>query len=262
MVRIMNSTTVPREKVALVTGAASGIGRATVSFLLNEGWCVWAADLREINVAENWPEFADKGRLYSGQVDVTNEDSVAALMELISNSNDGQLDGLVNSAGIVVVGKFEELSVADWDNCYRVNLLGSFLMIKHAIPMLRASGRGRVVNLSSMSGKTPNLYTAPYGAAKAGVISLTRSAAVALAPLISVNCVCPGIIDTAMWKQLNHDFKEVGAKIEFESRAADAPIGRPGSPDEVATAIGFLLSEASSFVTGEDLNVSGGMIMF
>lgn len=252
----------PQDKIALVTGAASGIGRATVSLLLRQGWQVWAADLRQFNADETWPEIADKEKLHTAQVDVTSETSVSALMELVSASSGGRLDGLVNSAGIVTVGKFEELTVADWDNCYRVNLLGSFLMIKLAVPLLRSSGRGRVVNISSMSGKTPNLYTAPYGAAKAGVISLTRSAAVALAPSIAVNCVCPGIIDTAMWKQLNHDFKEVGAKIEFESRAADAPIGRPGSPDEIAATIGFLLSEASSFVTGEDLNVSGGMIMF
>lgn len=261
MVAMDESLASPEVRTALVTGAASGIGRATVSRLLEQGWRIWAADLSPIDVEATWPGAGGAERIRTGRLDVSDEASVATLIAAVGEDSPGGLHGLVNSAGIVTVKQFVEHSAADWERCFRVNLLGTYLMIQHSVPLLRASGRGRIVNVSSMSAKAANPFTAPYAASKAGVISLTRSAAGALAPDIAVNCVCPGIIDTVMWEQLTHDFKEAGATLEFRSRAAQAPIGRAGSPTEVADAIIYLLGDAASFITGEDLNVTGGMIM-
>jgi D-sorbitol dehydrogenase (acceptor) len=118
------------------------------------------------------------------------------------------------------------------------------------------------VNFSSTGGKIPNPNTAPYAASKLAVISLTRSAAGELAPEIRVNAVVPGIVDTPMWAQLDREYAARGLPVTMRGRAAGTPLGRPAQPDDVAAAVLFLLSEQARFVTGEDLNVNGGQVMF
>jgi D-sorbitol dehydrogenase (acceptor) len=135
-------------------------------------------------------------------------------------------------------------------------------MIQVVAPHILAAGSGSIVNFSSSGGKLANPFTAPYAASKAAIVSLTRSAALALSPTVRVNSVVPGIIDTPMWKQLDHEFAEKGIPVSFEARATTAPLGRAGKPDDVAAAVLFLLSDEARYVTGEDLNVSGGQVMF
>jgi NAD(P)-dependent dehydrogenase (short-subunit alcohol dehydrogenase family) len=246
-------------QVLAVTGAGSGIGAEVARQLLRGGGRVIAIDVDQEGLerlAEDAPEM-----VRIATCDITDESRVAKVFA-DSVSEFGRLDGLVNAAGIVTTGTFLDYTFDDWDKTFRVNLWGSYVTIKHAVPHLRAAGGGRIVNFSSIGGKLSNPFTAPYAASKAAVISLTRSAASALAPEIRINCVVPGIIDTPMWEQLGRDFESIAAPIDFVARAAQAPLARPGNPDEVAAAVLFLLSDAARFITGEDLNVSGGLVMY
>lgn len=243
-----------------VTGAASGIGFEVASALVRLGAHVFAID----SSAAGLHRLAEHTERTMGitpmECDISNGEGVGAVFARIGRDT-GRLDGLVNAAGIVVTANFLEFEDRDWERTFAVNVLGSYLALKHAAPLLALGGAGRVVNFSSIAGKLPNQFTAPYAASKAAVISLTRSAAVALAPAITVNCVCPGIIDTPMWGQLSRELRDIGAPIDFKRRSEQAPLGRAGTADDVAEVVLFLLSDASRFITGEDVNVSGGLVM-
>jgi NAD(P)-dependent dehydrogenase (short-subunit alcohol dehydrogenase family) len=237
----------------ILTGAASGIGRATLRCLVSRGAQVLASDLCDS------PFDLEEGVRWRS-CDVTDVDSVRSL---VGAAHDwwGCADGLVNSAGVSRSGAFLEWTPQDWDAVLRVNLVGTYLMIQHGAPLLRTSGAGRIVNLASTASFMPGPFMAPYSASKAGVLSLTRSAAAALGPDVSVNAVCPGIIDTPMWSQLNRELQSMDAPLEFSKRAAEAPLRRPGQPREVAEVIAFLLDPAASFVNGAHITVSGGLVM-
>lgn len=246
-----------------MTGAAGGIGLQVALDLAAGGRHVWCLDRDPDGLSRCVDRVREVGTADSLVVDVADEPSVAAAFATIGHACGGRLDGLVNSAGVLVVGRFEGLAPADWERAFRVNVIGSYLTIKHAIPLLRAARPGRVVNLASIAAKIPNEFTAPYNAAKAAVISLTRSAAQALAPDVLVNSVCPGPVGTAMYEQMDAQLDAAAApgELRFAQRSKLAPLGRAGSVAEISAVIGFLLSDASSFITGEDVNVSGGMVM-
>jgi NAD(P)-dependent dehydrogenase (short-subunit alcohol dehydrogenase family) len=246
-------------RVIVVTGAGSGIGAEIARETLSAGAKVVALD-RDTAGLEPLLESAPDSVL-AARVDVTDEDDVSAA--LASGVRQfGKIDGLVNAAGIVVSGPFLEFSYEDWERSFRVNLWGSYLMLRSVVPLLQAAGGGSIVNFSSSGGKLSNPNTAPYAASKLAVISLTRSAAGELAPDIRVNAVVPGIIDTPMWAQLTKEYASRHLDVTMESRAAVTPMVRPGRPDDVAAAVLFLLSDEARFITGEDLNVSGGQVMF
>jgi NAD(P)-dependent dehydrogenase (short-subunit alcohol dehydrogenase family) len=246
------------DKVVAVTGAGGGIGGETARQLIRSGAHVIAVDVNREGLERLRDESRDKVTV--SPCDITDDAAVAAVFADAAKGH-GKLDGLVNAAGVVVTGPFLESTFEDWDRAFRVNVWGSYLTIKHAAPYLEAS-RGRIVNFSSSGGKLANPFTAPYAASKAAIISLTRSAALALSPNVRVNCVVPGIIDTPMWEQLDRDFKAKNIPVSMSSRAAVVPLGRPGYADEVAAAVLFLLSDDSRYITGEDLNISGGQTMF
>lgn len=245
----------------MVTGAASGIGLAVVHRLSAAGHRVWALDhnvdrLDRVLATAGLP---DVERLVC---DVGDEASVGMAFGQVAAKAD-HLDGLVNCAGIIPVAPFEAHSVSDWERCYRVNVIGSYLVLRAALPLLRAGPGASVVNLASMAAKIPGPYTVAYNASKAAVVSLTRSAAVALAPNIRVNAVCPGVVATPMYEAIDARLHELGAPemLRFEARGASAPVGRPASAEEIATVIEFLLGPGAAFVTGEDVNVTGGFVM-
>lgn len=245
----------------VVTGAASGIGAAVCRRLNAAGRHVVALDLD----GDRLDSLADAvdvgpGHFSTTVCDVSHEASVTAMVEWLA-SEAMSVSGLVNAAGVVRVGTFLDFSADDWELTYRVNVIGTYLTIKHLVPMLTAHGAASVVNLSSMGGKLPGTWTMPYAASKAAVISLTRTAAVALAPSIRVNCVCPGIVDTPMWERMDVDLASMGSSSSMQRRAAEAPLGRPAQPEEVASVITFLLSDDAGFITGEDVNISGGLVM-
>jgi len=248
-----------------VTGAAAGIGAQVAVDLAVAGRHVWCLDRDAIGLATTLDRMrAAGGRGDAITLDVTDEPAVARTFATIGERAGGSLGGLVNCAGVIVVGRLETFQVADWERVFAVNVIGSWLTIKHALPLLRAAAPGRVVNLASIGAKLPTAWTAPYNASKAAIVSLTRSAALSLAPDVLVNCVCPGPVGTEMYDAIDARLDELGAPTElrFLERSRANPLGRAGTLAEVSAAICFLLSDAAGFITGEDLNVSGGMVMF
>lgn len=250
--------------VALITGAAGDIGAATARRLAREGARAVLADLDGDAAEALAHELSASGAdARAVALDVTDEDSVARAVAA-AGSITGALDVLVNAAGVVAVEAFEETSREAWLRIYEVNVYGSYLCLKHALPFLRAApGQARVVNVASGAAKRPGPLIAPYACSKAAVVSLTRSAAAALAPGVRVNCVSPGVVEGAMWDQLEARLEELGAPpaSRFAERVASLPLARAGSPDEIAEVIAFLGSPASSYVVGQDINVDGGQSM-
>jgi NAD(P)-dependent dehydrogenase (short-subunit alcohol dehydrogenase family) len=245
-------------KVALVTGAASGLGAETARRLAREGAAVMLSDLSigdgEAVTAEI---IAAGGRAVFIAHDVTSEDDWTAAVTA-TTTRLGRLDILVNNAGIV--GNQLELmthSLADWRRILAVNLDGVFLGMRAVGPVMAGQGGGSIINLSSIMGKVAMPNVTAYAASKGGVLMLTKAAAVEWAPLgIRVNSVHPGFIDTPMVANALHA-AENGNEMRSAIIAAH-PLGRLGVPREIADAIVFLASDEASFMTGAELVVDGG----
>lgn len=245
-------------KVALVTGAASGLGAETARRLAREGAAVMLSDLSigdgEAVTAEI---IAAGGRAVFIAHDVTSEDDWTAAVTATTTSL-GRLDILVNNAGIV--GNQLELmshSLADWRRILAVNLDGVFLGMRAVGPVMAGQGGGSIINLSSIMGKVAMPNVTAYAASKGGVLMLTKAAAVEWAPLgIRVNSVHPGFIDTPMVANALHA-AENGNEMRSAIIAAH-PLGRLGVPREIADAVVFLASDEASFMTGAELVVDGG----
>jgi len=251
-------------RTALVTGGGSGIGAATARALAADGFAVWLADLQPDTAEAVAAGIRESGgEATSVAADVTDAGSIAAAVETAVGP-DGALDVLVTCAGIVVVVPFAEATAEIWERLYRVNVVGTYLTLQAALPALRrAATPPRVLMLASGAGKMPGVFTAPYNASKAAVINLARSAALALAPDILVNSVCPGVIDTPMWREgLEPRLQAAGAgpAATYEARTASLPLKRGGTADEVAALIAALAGPAGDYVVGADVNVNGGMI--
>ena len=246
-------------KVAVVTGAASGIGRATALLFAQEGASVVLAD-----VAARGEEVAGEIRRRGGKAlfrrtDVSVEEEVARLVETAEREFGG-LNTLFNNAGIEQpVTPSEEVTADLFDKIIGVNLKGTFFGCKYAIPALRRSGGGTMVNNSSVSAFANVGGNISYAASKGAVMSLTRVLALELAhDNIRVNAVCPGVIDTAM-NQRNLE-KSVDKKSVQQRWKEVTPLGRMGTPEEVARTVLYLASEMSSFTTGVGLLIDGGRV--
>jgi NAD(P)-dependent dehydrogenase (short-subunit alcohol dehydrogenase family) len=243
-------------RVVLVTGAASGIGRATAGQLAGMGARVLASDIDADAGEAAAAALRDAGgdvRFAAG--DIADDDTAARLVAAAIDGF-GQLDGAANCAGVGGGhASTHEYPVAAWDRIVGVNLRGTWLALRAEVPALLGGG-GAIVNVASTLGLRGSPNASPYSASKHGVIGLTRTAAIEYAPHgIRVNAVCPGAIDTPMMDETFARFP--GFR---EMLVGFVPVGRMGTADEVASAIVWLLSDAASFVTGETLTVEGGLL--
>ena len=246
-----------RGKVALVTGGASGIGRATALLFAREGAAVSVVDVDQANgqaVVQALVE--DGGRAIFLRCDVTQtEDCQRAVQRTVSEL--GGLDVLFNNAGIIRRASVLETSEAEWDRVMAVNVKSVFLLSKYAIPVMVQAGGGVIVNTASGWGLVGGRKAAAYCASKGAVVLLTKAMALDHGEQnIRVNCICPGDTDTSM---LRGEAQQLGEPCgRFLAQAAQRPLRRIGRPEEIAQAALYLASDASSFVTGAALVVDGG----
>jgi NAD(P)-dependent dehydrogenase (short-subunit alcohol dehydrogenase family) len=245
-----------RGKVALVTGGASGIGRAAARALAREGAAVVVGDINEAGGEETIRPIKEAGgQALFAHVDVSNAAEVEALVA-VAISAFGGLDCAFNNAGIGgVLSRVPDKTEDEWDAVFNVNLKGVWLCMKYEIPAMLARGGGAIVNMASLAGLNGFAYGSAYAAAKHGVVGLTKSAALEYARQnIRVNAVCPSYIDTPM----------VSSMIEAAPRMAEtartlSPMRRLGEPDEIADAVVWLCSDKASFITGHALPLDGGV---
>jgi NAD(P)-dependent dehydrogenase (short-subunit alcohol dehydrogenase family) len=253
--------TAPRK--ALVTGGASGLGYGVAEALLSSGADVLIGDIDEAALARARSALSSP-RLRAAALDVTRRESVEAAVGL-ARREFGGLDTLVNCAGVFAFLSLDEMTEKDWDRILAVNLKGVYLCCKAAAPLLSESGRGRIVNLSSDAGKKGFPLISAYCASKFAVIGFSKAIAGELAPCgVTVNCVCPtGVTATGMGQQILRWLSEESGRPAGEILAAreqSVPVGRMGDVADVVNAVMFFLSDASGFITGETLNVDGGVL--
>lgn len=236
-------------KVALVTGAARGIGLAVATAFVREGATVVIADLNGAGAAEAAARLGAEAMPVA--VDVADPDSVAAMMATILAAH-GRVDILVNNAGIGANTPFLETSLADWNRIIGVNLTGAFMVAQACAREMVRTGGGKVINIASLSGQRGGNGRAAYGSAKAGLELLTKVMAVELAQAnINVNNIAPGAIETEIAKAM-HD------RATRAAYAARIPMTRYGTPEEIADAAVFLCSDEARYIHGHTLNVDGG----
>jgi NAD(P)-dependent dehydrogenase (short-subunit alcohol dehydrogenase family) len=238
-------------KVALVTGAARGIGLSTAKRFLAEGWQVALLDIEGELLREAVASLAFPDRTLAVQCDVSDSAAVNAAIAAVA-ARFGRLDALVNNAGIAVFGPALETSETDWNRILAVNLTGPFLCTRAAAPLMREHGGGAIVNITSISSLRASTLRVAYGTSKAALAHLTKQLAVELALLgIRVNAVAPGPVETAMAKAVHTP--------EIRADYHDAiPLHRYGHEEELAEAIFFLCSDRASYITGQILAVDGG----
>lgn len=252
----------PAGRRALVTGGASGIGIGTARRLHELGATVAIGDLPA--QLDRMPADAADPFLRL-PLDVTDEASVAGCVADAA-ARLGGIDMLVNSAGVFQFRRLEDITTVEWDRILDVNLRGTFLVLREAMPHLKASGAGRVVNISSDAGKRGFALLGAYCASKFGVVGLTQAVAAEVAPDgVRVNAVCPGTVaETGMGRVVVQQKIELGygadATEVLQRGAASFPLGRVGTVADVVETVVFLLSDASGWITGESINIDGGSL--
>ena len=241
-------------KIALVTGAGAGIGRATAHVFADEGAHVYVSDVNGPAAAETVAAIAALGHAATAlTLDVSRGQDVAAAFRTIDAAH-GRLDCIVNNAGLNVRGDFRHMSDADWVTIREVNLDGVVRIARDGFPLLKAAGQGSLINLASIMGHRGLRQLAGYAATKGAVSALTRALAVEYAPFgIRVNALAPGFIETKLTGQVLRNPAISKALIE------QTPMKRFGTPEDIARAALFFASDDSAFVTGAELAVDGGM---
>jgi 3-oxoacyl-[acyl-carrier protein] reductase len=241
-------------RVALVTGASQGIGRTCAIRLAKDGAAVAVAARNQEKLNELVGEITGAGgKAAALALDVANEDQIKETVKA-AIAQFGKVDILVNNAGITRDQLVMRMKRADWDAVLQTNLTSAYLCIQQAIGSMLKQRWGRIINITSIFGQTGQAGQANYAASKAGLIGLTMAMAREVGSRnITCNAIAPGFIETAMTAVLSDEFKQAAVK--------QIPLGRVGTPDDVASAVAFLASDEASYITGHVLNVNGGMLM-
>jgi 2-hydroxycyclohexanecarboxyl-CoA dehydrogenase len=245
------------DKVAIVTGAASGLGRGIALAMAREGAHVAVVDLNEAGAEETVEAIAKAGgEARAWRADISDKARIDAVVgEVIARW--GTVHILVNNAGLDKVGPFVESPEVDWDLILRVNLKGPIVCTRAVLDAMAKQGYGKIVNIASDAGRVGSTGEAVYSAAKGGIIAFTKTIAREMARhRINVNCICPGPSDTPLFADV-----AAGNPKLAESLKRVIPFGRLGTPEDLAPAVVFFASDESGFVTGQTLSVSGGLTM-
>ncbi|CAN7253021.1 MULTISPECIES: SDR family NAD(P)-dependent oxidoreductase [unclassified Variovorax] len=256
--------------VVAITGAGQGIGRALARAFAQRGARVVVSDIDAASCAEAASELQAPGV----PADVTRAEDCAALVGRTVDAF-GRLDVMVCNAGIMQLKPLLELDGSDWDRMLGVNVKGSFLTLQAAArqmlaqpPLAEGRPRGKILLMASIAGRSGAGAIAAviphYRASKAAVISLTQSAAIAFAPQITVNAICPGLVETDMWQRMDRDWtalQGVPRGQAWQQRVAAVPMGRAQTPEDVADLAMFLASQAADYMTGQSINIDGGLMM-
>jgi len=251
-------------RTTIVTGAAQGMGRAISKAFIDEGATVLLADLNSEKVEQTAGEL-DGGRGVASSIacDVTKADQVEALIQAGIDRH-GKIDHFVNNAGTITMHPVVELSEQDWDLNMTVNAKGVFLCMRAVLPHMIERKSGTIVNVASQAGKRGYKLFAHYCASKAAVILLSKGAALEVAPHVRINCVCPGIVNTDMMER-EYAWEEAMTgepKESIQKRwMSGIPMQRFQEPEDVAKLVLFLASDDSSEMTGQAVNITGGMVM-
>ena len=240
-----------KNKNIIVTGASGGIGNSIVEKLNLSGANILATGTREEKLKELKEKFNNIKTL---KFDISNHEKIEEFIENATNELGGNLDCIVNNAGITKDNLTIRMNMEEWSKVIDINLTSTFLMSKYSIKKMLKNKSGKIINITSVVGHTGNVGQANYTASKAGIVAMSKSLAIEYAKKnINVNCISPGFISTAMTDKIDEKFKE--------SIISKIPASRLGKPEDVANAVVFLASTASDYINGETIHVNGGMYL-
>jgi NAD(P)-dependent dehydrogenase (short-subunit alcohol dehydrogenase family) len=252
-------------KIAIITGAASGMGRAMALAFAAEGATVVVADLNADGARAVVDEIeGNGGQGLATRLDVSDPADAKAVVDDVVGRY-GRLDILVNNAGVGLIKEVWTTTPEEWDRIFAVNVRGLFFMAQAAAEPMRSQRSGRIINLASIAGRRGEALVAAYCASKAAVININQSLALALAPYgVNVNAMAPGVVDTPYWKEVDKQFGAITGKAEgetFRDVAAQIPLGRTSVPEDVVPLALFLAGPGAAYITAQTYNVEGGMVM-
>lgn len=248
------------KKVAVITGSANGMGKAMALKFANEGCDIAVVDLKYDGAQRVAEEIRSIGRkAVPIKADISKSADIKAMISESVHAF-GKIDILVNNAGAAGGGSLENSDEDEWDQVLALNLKGAFLACKAAVPYMKKQGYGKIINISSMGAVRPSVSVLAYHSAKAGILGLTLNLAFELAPFnIYVNCIVPGPIETPFWDPLSKGMSSEQKKAFFAALAQkEVPLGRMGTPEDIAGPALFFASDLSSYVTGQIMCVAGG----